>query len=245
MSTMPPPPPGPSAGDPNGPGPTPPPAPAPGAAASPYGGAPAAPSPQAAPYGGAPGQPGQPGMPPPPSGDPNNPGSKAFVEQRFGPQAEFGDRVVPYIVDSLIVSAAMFVPMLIGMIIMIASSPDQEPCWPGAYVECSVPGTGSGAGVAFGLLLFFLGWLAGLGVLFWNRIWKVSKTGQSIGRKMGGLKVVNAQTGELPTMGQAFLRELINGVAGLIAILWMLFDDDKRTLADKGASHAVIKVPKG
>lgn len=204
-------------------------------AEAPQGGQPYAP-----PQGGQPYQ-GQPGPYATTSGsDPNRPGSLAWVEQRFGRVTEFGDRIVPYLVDALIPFAAMIVPVVLGMVALIAGLPDQEPCYY-SYGDCTVPGTGNGGLVALGVVMFLLSFVIYYGIWFWNRVYKVSKTGQSIGRKMSGLKVINAEAGRNPTLGEAFLRELIASVAGIISSLWMLFDDDRRTLADMVGKTAVIK----
>ena len=58
-----------------------------------------------------PGQPNQPGQTPPrpfPQGgsDPGRPGSRAWVEQRYGRTAPFSDRILPGIIDGLIGFAA-------------------------------------------------------------------------------------------------------------------------------------------
>lgn len=190
------------------------------------------------------GQHGQPGPYATTSGsDPNRPGSLGWVEQRYGKVTDFGDRIVPYIVDMLLPLAALFLPVILGTVLFVAGLPDQRPCYY-SYESCDVPGTGSGALVTLGVLLWFLGFVVYYAFWFWNRVYKVSKTGQSIGRKMSGLKVINAEEGRVPTLGEAFLRELVSQVAGIISIIWMAIDDDRRTLGDLVGKTNVIKVGK-
>lgn len=195
---------------------------------------------------GYPGQQGYPGQPAPnPYGtgggasDPRRPGSIAWVEQRYGRVTEFPDRIVPYLLDGLVQVVAVLVPFVIGMILFVAGLPDTVPC--GAYSSCEVPGSGNGALVALGVLLWFLSFVVSLAVWFWNRVWRVSRTGQSLGRKVTGLHVVHAETGRLPSLGEVFLRELVTSVAGFISAIWMLFDDDRRTLGDMVGKTAVVK----
>ena len=52
--------------------------------------------------------------------------------------------------------------------------------------------------------------------------------------------VVDAETGAVPRLGPAALRELVHQFAGIISWIWMLVDDDDRTLADiVGKTHVV------
>lgn len=177
----------------------------------------------------------------PPSGsDPNKPGSRAWVEQRYGRTAAFADRILPGIIDGLVGFAAAFVPLVLGIICLIAGSPDTYDC--GYYYtrSCDVPGSGSGALIGLGILLLFLTFLVSLAVVAWNRVWRVTKTGQSIGKKFAGLKVIDAETGGHPQLGAAALRELVHQFAGIISWIWMLIDDDDRTLADiVGKTHVI------
>ncbi|QOK23169.1 RDD family protein [Janibacter indicus] len=219
--------------------------------------------------GGLPGQPPQgapmppqgsptppPGAPTPPTGapqpgppspypvaggsDPGRPGSRAWVEQRYGRTAGFGDRILPGIIDSLLGMAAAFIPVILGIVCIVAGMPDTYDC--GVYYTrtCEVPGSGSGGLVGLGILLIFLSFLAAIAMAAWNRVWRVTKTGQSIGKKVTGLKVIDAESGKHPQLGPAALRELVHQVAGIISWIWMLVDDDDRTLADiVGKTHVV------
>lgn len=173
-------------------------------------------------------------------GDPaQTPGTKAYVEARFGRQAAFVDRILPALVDSLLALPVVLVPVLLGTWLVVAGSPDQVAC--GSYDgTCTVPGTGNGALVALGVVAMLLSVVLALAFELWNQAYRVSRTGQSLGRKICGLRVVNARTGELLTFGQALLKALVAGFAGLISAVWMLFDDEGRTLSDKVADAAVV-----
>lgn len=191
------------------------------------------PPPQGAPH---------PGRPYPGAGgsDPDKPGSKAWIEQRYGRTAEFSERILPGIIDAAISFAAAFIPLLLGVVLIIAGLPDSYDC--GAYYsgECEVPGSGSDALVAIGVLLLLLTFFIVLAVVFWNRVWRVTRTGQSIGKKVIGLKIIDGESGGNPTLGPAVLRELVHQFAGIISWIWMLIDDDDRTLADiVGTTHVI------
>lgn len=181
-----------------------------------------------------------------PLGDPaGQPGSKAWVEQRYGTQASFVDRALANIIDGLLAMAVMALPLILGIALIIAGSPDTYACTYEYDYTCDVPGSGNGALVAIGVILCILSWLIGFAFEIWNQAWRLSKTGQSLGRKIIGIKAVNAKTGDLLAMGPAFIKALVSAFAGLISAIWMLFDDDERTLSDKASEAAVIKVPKG
>ncbi len=169
-------------------------------------------------------------------------GSLPYVEYHFGPVTTFGDRVLPAIIDSLLVLIGL-VPMLIGMFIMGASSGSGSYDEYGNYVS-----TSSGAGVAVGLFVMALGVLLMIAIQLWNRVFKQGRTGQSVGKKMMGLKLVNATSGQPIGPGMAFVRDLVNGVANQVVYLgylWMLWDPNRQTLGDMVAKSTVIKVPKG
>ena len=111
----------------------------------------------------------------------------------------------------------------------------------------SVEGTANGGLAAIGALLIFLGGVLVIAIQVWNRIFKMGRTGQSVGKKAMGIKLIHEQTGQPIGAMQAFLRELLSGVINQIfylSYLWMLWDDNKQTLHDKVIHSTVIEVPK-
>lgn len=183
----------------------------------------------------------QPAAPPFVTGnDPMRPGSRAWVDQRFGRSASFGDRILPGIVDSLLVSLAWLVPFVIGIICLVQGLPDREWCPLYGNNGCTVPGTGSTGLVTLGVVLMMLSVVTALAMVAYNRVWRVTRTGQSLGKRLTGLRIVDAETGAVPRLGPAALRELVHQFAGIISWIWMLVDHDDRTLADiAGHTHVV------
>lgn len=197
----------------------------------------------------SPGFPSSAGVPGPPpllaprmGSDPNKPGSKAYVEQRFGRTATFAERIVPSLIDGFLATAAAIVPVALGVVLIIAGMPDTYDCADFDDYSCNVPGTGSTGLIGLGILLIFLSLLVTWAVIVWNRVWRVTRTGQSVGRQVMGLRLIDARTGAHPDLGPAALRELIHQFAGIISWIWMLFDDDDRTLADIASTTHVIHV---
>lgn len=219
--------------DPNQPRPNQPPAPqASQAPPNPYAGG--SPSPAASPYEPAP------SVNPYGSAAQAYPGSKAYVEQHFGPVAGFGSRFLALLIDSLITLVG-FVPMVIGLVMLVTAGPDTD-----LYGD-SVDGTADGGQATIGVLVFLLGLVIMWGIHIWNRIFRMGRTGQSVGKRAMGLKLVHAQTGQPIGAAMAFGREVLSQVINQVVFLsslWMLWDDNKQTLHDKIVSSTVIEVPK-
>lgn len=242
---QPPPPPG-QQPDPQTPPPPAPPADAVAAPPAPYG-APQPPAPYGAPqppaqqnpYGGGYGQ-----APVYAGGPAMHPGSLGYVQANFGQVASFGQRALALIVDWAITLVGL-IPMIIGFIILVTAAPSE------VYVdEFGMTQTegGNSSQAVIGGLLIGLGALISLGITLWNRIFKMGRTGQSVGKKMVGLKLVDDQSGQPIGAGKAFLREIVHGVVNQVfylSYLWMLWDDNKQTIADKAVHSTVVVVPKG
>ena len=240
-----------------------PPAPQPPAGPPPPGPPPQAPAygapPQAPGYGappqqyGAP-QPQQPAYPPPAAnpyggysaapvyagGRPTYPGSIGYVEQYFGRVATFGQRALALIIDTLLAMIGL-IPMVIGFVVLIAAAPTTT----GAVDEFGRPVMAGGDGdqAAVGITLIVVGGLISLGITLWNRVFRMGRTGQSVGKSAMSLKLIDDKTGQPIGAGMCFLREIVAGLANQIfylSWLWMLWDTDKQTLADKAVHSTVV-----
>lgn len=173
--------------------------------------------------------------PPPPA-----PGSKAWVEQHYGRSADFADRIGPGVVDVLLSGISALIPIVLGIALIISGIPETYPCGAVRGGTCDVPGTGSGALVAAGVMAVLLGVVAAFAVTLWNRVWRVTRTGRSVGKQLFGLEVIDAHTGALPQLGPALVRELVHQFAGIVSWLWMLVDNEDRTLSDiVGRTHVI------
>ena len=88
--------------------------------------------------------------------------------------------------------------------------------------------------------------LAGLAFAIYNAYLNGS-TGQSVGKKMVGTKVVGEATGQPIGGGQGIVRwlcHIIDGIICGIGYLFPLWDAKKQTIADKIMKTVVITVPK-
>jgi len=95
---------------------------------------------------------------------------------------------------------------------------------------------------ALGLLLS----LASLGWAIYNAYLN-GTTGQSIGKKVVGLKVVGEQTGQPIGAGMGIARgiaHIVDAIICYVGFLFPLWDSKKQTLADKIVKSVVVVVPK-
>jgi uncharacterized RDD family membrane protein YckC len=68
-------------------------------------------------------------------------------------------------------------------------------------------------------------------------------TGQTLGKKALGIRVIDARAGGPIGYGRAFLRYLIETIFSgilLLGYLWMLWDREKQTWHDKAATSVVV-----
>jgi uncharacterized RDD family membrane protein YckC len=154
----------------------------------------------------------------------DQPSSWQAPEPEAGPApgTEFaspGARLVGYIVDVIVISVAVIVCTILGALLAVV-----------------IPVLGVLAiilAVIFVPLVYF--------PYFW------SKTGQTPGQKMMGIKVVRDSDGGPITMGSAVLRLIgywVSGFVFYLGYIWIFIDKRKRGWFDLIAGTVVIKADK-
>ena len=87
---------------------------------------------------------------------------------------------------------------------------------------------------------------AGLAFGIYYNIFLLGRTGQTLGNRAVGIKVVDKMNGQPIGPARAFIRLLVGSIAsGLLCGLgywWMLWDEEKQTWQDKVANSYVITV---
>jgi uncharacterized RDD family membrane protein YckC len=151
-----------------------------------------------------------------------------YVPGSGGEPADRGIRLAAYIVDALIASAMIYGPFLVAFAIGAAS------------------GSGGDGPMSTGMLAGLILGCVGFIVWAWLMIRGVSRSGQSIAKKMLGIRVVRSD-GSQATPGRIFwLRNVVNSLIcivpfyGLIDILF-IFAEDRQCLHDKLADTIVVK----
>ena len=97
------------------------------------------------------------------------------------------------------------------------------------------------------IILGIVGFLGLFAFSIWNQCYRQGVTGQSIGKKVVGLRLVGIETGAPIGFGMSFLRQLAHVIDGMplyIGYLWPLWDPMKQTFADKICSTVVVYAPK-
>ena len=151
------------------------------------------------------------------------------------PYASIGSRLLAIIIDGFIGGLAAL-PGIIFMIIAaagVASTADSRG---------NVSDAAAGAAVGMMLLAYALIFVGAFGFGLYN-IYLLGKTGQTIGKRMMKVKVLD-QTGQPIGFWKAFARELVKNVIGNVCFLlwlWPLWDQEKQGLYDKLFSTHVFQ----
>ncbi|MFE3722663.1 RDD family protein [Streptomyces cyaneofuscatus] len=104
-------------------------------------------------------------------------------------------------------------------------------------------GIGGAMGDAAGGILALLGFLVMIGLTLWQ-LYQEGTTGQTIGKKAVGIRLLREADGRPLGFGMAFVRRLahfLDSIACYIGWLWPLWDEKKQTFADKVCSSVVIR----
>ena len=146
--------------------------------------------------------------------------------------ASWGARVGATLLDGLIVG----VPVLILFFVLIAATSSSSTYDPNtdSYV---------GGGIsAIGIVLIVLLYLGAFAFELWQ-LYRQGTTGQTIGKKVVGIRVIREADGRYTGFGMAIVRRLAHIADGFcyIGFLWPLWDAKNQTFADKMCSTIVVQ----
>lgn len=141
--------------------------------------------------------------------------------------ARWGSRVLGDLVDhapayvALVLQLLAYLPLYAGL---LRGDVDSEPRW-GLLV----------GGLALNLVA--IGWN------LWNRWIRGGRTGQSLGRRLTGTRLLSQVDGRPIGTLNAFLRDLLHVLDGFawIGYLWPLWDEERQTFADKIIETVVVR----
>jgi uncharacterized RDD family membrane protein YckC len=183
--------------------------------------------------------------PPPPAPQYQTPTSYPTQPLQYPPQsapalsyeyAGFGSRLLAVIIDGLIIGAVSFVIQItVGIFSGILGASSQA-------LDSS--GVQTGASI-ISMIISMVGGLVQFAISMGYSVYFIGKNGQTIGKKILNIKVVNPDTLLPVGYGSAALREIIGKMLSSfvfsLGYLWMLWDDKKQTWHDKIAHTIVIK----
>ncbi len=178
---------------------------------------------------------------PPPTGGGH---SHEVDSSQQGVLAGFGARLGASILDSIFFNLILAV-VAVPIVLLVRSRWETviEPCKANPETTlCEYPTDATLGLLVVAFLAFCL--LALLaGVLYHARM--IASSGQTPGRRILGIKVVNAVNGQPPSFGWALLRwlfaSLASGSVCGLGYLWMLWDDRNQTWHDKVATTVVVR----
>jgi len=156
----------------------------------------------------------------------------AFVRDIADPStlaapADRGTRLGAALLDGVIIAAMVYLPMFVAMI---------------AGGVAGRRGAGSSGMVAAGVVLGLVGFI----VWCWLTIMYVSRNGQTIAKKLLGIKVVRTD-GSPASIGRLFwLRNVVNGLISVVPLygfvdMLFIFGESRQCLHDKIAGTIVVK----
>ena len=158
-------------------------------------------------------------------------------EEQTGPApgvefAPHGARLVAYILDGIIISIAVTIPLIMGSVLLASGA---------TIVGDRVTAVEPGATAAFSALLVLAGLIA---LLYFPFFW--ARGGQTPGMKPFGLRVVRDRDGGRIGWGTALLRLVGLWVAAAvmyIGFIWIFIDKRRRGWQDLIAGTVVVKRP--
>ena len=153
-----------------------------------------------------------------------------------GEMASFGRRLGGFLLDRLIYGLLGVVLMVPGVALIASQMNDCPSSEPDCLLDDQSAALlfGGVALVALGVVAAFVLYVRALG-----------STGQTFGRKIVGVRVVDAQSGTSIGVGRAVVRTLfawlISSMLIFLGYFWMIWDENRQTWHDKVAGTSVLK----
>jgi uncharacterized RDD family membrane protein YckC len=178
--------------------------------------------------------------PPPPPAPPGHPDQFAHAQVR----ASFGTRLGTYLLDGLLYGllAGVFIGAGVAMIAVGARDClDKIDIENDTNVTCTSDEINNPGLIFAGIVIIALGLM--LVLFLYCR--SLGKTGQTWGRKILGVKVVDQFT-ELPigfgrALGRTLFAHIISSAIFSLGYLWMLWDPEQQTWHDKVVGSVVVR----
>ena len=146
----------------------------------------------------------------------------------FGPR--FGAWLLDLLFSTIIAAVAGgIVAVVIGALVAAGQSD------PATFAQAAQQDQDLGNALLIG---FYIGYLP----LYFGYHWISAALGGGWGKRIVGLRLVNAVTGEAPGWGSGLARVVVSIFSGFfyLGYLWALWDDDLQTWHDKAADTIVV-----
>lgn len=173
------------------------------------------------------------GQPPPGYGQPGYGGYSGSPDRQGRPLASWGKRVGAAIVDFLILAVPLFV--IISVIFGVDFNAGSDEDGAGFSLSASLAPSLLGFVLSAAYYVYFTG----------------GESGQTLGKKLLGIAVRDAETGGPLGYGKSGLRYLVQAGPGsfcflwsIVDSLWPLWDQKNQAIHDKAVNTLVVEVPK-
>ncbi len=155
------------------------------------------------------------------------------------PFAGWWSRVAALLVDGALAVLLTVVPVVVGTLVLAEATETTT-----TSLDETTSEIVNGGQFALGLGLVVLGFLVGLVFQIWNQGIRQGQRGQSLGKQLLGITVVDMRTGEPQGAGKGVLRYILLAIlanACFLDLLWPLWDAKKQTWHDMIVSSVVVK----
>lgn len=169
----------------------------------------------------------------------------SFPEQAYdgrGERAGFGVRLGSFIIDHILYGLLLAPFAVAAAFLGAAAVKDCSTSTTDGATSIDCTGDQLKPGLLFAAIVIAVIGLIVVAVIY---IRQLGKTGQTWGRKMLGIRVVDIKTGQPIGMGRALGRTLfeqtISGWLCYLGFLWMLWDKEQQTWHDKIINSIVVR----
>lgn len=157
------------------------------------------------------------------------------------PYASWWSRVGASILDGLVAGLLFVIPFGIGMLLAFKDASTRTTIDPATGFQTTEV---TGGVNPLGIIIVVLAALLAFAFTIWNAAYRQGTTGQSLGKKWVGIRVVRTVDGNVLGAGVGFLRWFMAGLLGNLCFLnylWPLWDERKQTWHDKIVSSVVVQ----
>lgn len=177
----------------------------------------------------------------PPTGHEHVPPSYVNQSPTEHNHASFGERLLAWILDRVIMLVIISVISIPIIVWLVATFETEIGLCSDGVSTCETPTDSTAVRLFIGIALIGL---AALTVLFFYQLIGLARSGKTPGRRIMKIRVIREESGDPPGWGRGVVRVLVGGISGQILYLghlWRLWDDDKQTWHDKAANTVVIR----
>jgi uncharacterized RDD family membrane protein YckC len=155
-----------------------------------------------------------------------------------GQRASFGARLAALLLDGVIV-AGLMIPIYVVAVVMLVIGPTATTTCDDGFSTCEYPHP---AMIALAVGLVFAAIIV---LIIFYTIRPIARRGQTVGRRVIGVMVVDQASGQPIGTGRSvgrYFMAIVSGWLCYLGYLWMLWDPERQTWHDKVVNSVVVPV---